>query len=131
VSNYAIVTSARQGHAVTESAIWTRVYLHLVAVFDFVIAVVSAMLTLQLRFGGDPNSGNAMREQRALGRSLTAVVAVDREPKVPREVSTIGLGSASLHVRARVAHMRARMAGFWDCGLGDEIVVSRWGGLRV
>ena len=79
------------------------------------------MLTLRARVGGDPNSGYAMRKQLAPGRSLTTVVAVGRESKVPREVSTIGWGSASLHVRARVA-------GYWDCGLGDEMVVPMWGG---
>ena len=82
------------------------------------------MLTLQARIGGDPNSGYAMRKQLALGRYLTTVVAVGRESKVPREVSTIGWGSASLHVRARVA-------GFWDRGLGEETVVARRGGLCV
>ena len=89
------------------------------------------MLTLQARFGSDPNSGYAMRKQLAPGRYLTTVVAVGRESKVPREVSTIGSGSASLHVRARVAYVRARVAGFWDCGPGDEIVVPMWGGLCV
>jgi len=96
------------------------------------------MLTFRARLGGDPNSGYAMRKQLALGRYLTTVVAVGRESKVPREVSTIGSGSASLHVRAwvacvraRVTYVRARMAGFWDSGLGDEIVVPVWGCLCV
>ena len=89
------------------------------------------MLTLRARVGGDPNSGYAMRKQLALGRYLTTVVAVGRESKVPRGVSTIGSGSASVHVRARVAYVRARVAGFWDRGLGEETVVARRGGLCV
>jgi hypothetical protein len=40
VSNYAVVTSAMQGRAVTEAASLTGVHLDQVAVFDFVIAVV-------------------------------------------------------------------------------------------
>jgi hypothetical protein len=66
----------------------------------------------------------AMRKQSALGRLMTAVVAVGHESKVPQEVSTIGFGSASLYVRARAA-------GFWDRGLGAEIAVPIWGGLCV
>ena len=89
------------------------------------------MLTLRARVGGDPNSGYAMRKQLAPGRFPTTVVAVGRESKVPREVSTIGLGSASLHVRAQMAYVRARVAGFWDCGLDDETVVPMWGGSCV
>jgi hypothetical protein len=72
-----------------------------------------------------------MHKQLAPGRSLAAVVGVGRESKVPREVSTMGLGSASLYVRDRVAYVRARVAESWDCGLGDGSVVPMWGGLCV
>lgn len=43
----------------------------------------------------------------------------------------MGLGSASLYVRDPVAYVRARVAGFWDCGSGDGSVVHMWGGLCV
>jgi exopolysaccharide biosynthesis polyprenyl glycosylphosphotransferase len=59
VSNYAITAGDRQRRTVTGSAIWTKLYLRQAAVFDFVIAVASSTLALQVRFGGAPNSGYA------------------------------------------------------------------------
>lgn len=120
MTNYAITTSDRQGRTVTGSAVWTRVYLRRVAVFDFVIAMVSSTQALW----NDRTVWYAMRKQRALGRFMTAVVTVGNESEVPQELSTTGLGCASPYVRAR-------SAGFSDCGLGAEIVAPIWGGLRV
>jgi hypothetical protein len=137
----------RQGGIVTGSEIWTRAYPRQAVVFVLVVAVGSATLALLLCFGGDATSGYAalsiivpllwvlalwfdrtaryaMRIQRALGRHPSAVVAVGHESKVPQEVSTNGLGSASLYVRARLPRFR-------DCGLGAELVVPMWGGLCV
>jgi len=110
----AITAGDMQQGAVTGSAIWTRVRLRQAAMFGFVPSVT--MINFIVRY--------AMRKQSALGRFLTAVVAVGHESKVPLEVSTIGLGSASPYVRARAA-------GLWDRGLGAEIALPIGGGLCV
>jgi exopolysaccharide biosynthesis polyprenyl glycosylphosphotransferase len=60
VSNYAITAGDRQGRTVTGSTIWTRIYLRQAAVFDFVIAVVSSTLALQVRFAGGVTLGYAV-----------------------------------------------------------------------
>lgn len=52
VSHYVIAASERRGRGVSGLAVWTRVYLRRAAMSDFVIAVVSSMLALQVRFDG-------------------------------------------------------------------------------
>ena len=52
MSNYVITASDRRGRAVSGLAVWTRNYLRQAAMTDFVIAVVSSTLALQVRFEG-------------------------------------------------------------------------------
>jgi exopolysaccharide biosynthesis polyprenyl glycosylphosphotransferase len=52
VSNFVISASERRGRAVSGLAVWTRVYLRRAAMSDFVIAVLSSVLAVQLRFSG-------------------------------------------------------------------------------
>jgi hypothetical protein len=69
VSSCAITAGDRQQGAVTGSSIWTRVRLRQAAMFGFVMAVIAAMLDLQLPFGGDATAGYAALSTRSTRRS--------------------------------------------------------------
>lgn len=52
MSDFDITTSERRGLAVPGPAVWMRVHLRRAAMSNFVIAIASSTLALQLRFGG-------------------------------------------------------------------------------
>ena len=51
MGNYMSIASDRRGHAVAGPASWIRTYLCRAVISDFVIALVSSAMAIQVRFG--------------------------------------------------------------------------------
>jgi len=60
VINYTTFVSARQGRAISGLALWMRSYLRRAAIYDFIVALVSSMIALEVRFGGHVTSEYAV-----------------------------------------------------------------------
>ena len=58
--NYTTFVSARQGRAISGLALWMRSYLRRAAIYDFIVALVSSMIALEVRFGGHVTSEYAV-----------------------------------------------------------------------
>ncbi len=60
MSNYASITGDRRGRAVSGLATWMKLYLRRAVIFDFIIAVFSSTMAIQVRFSGHVTSEYAV-----------------------------------------------------------------------